>query len=52
MAQEGAFGTRLLESDITNRPLMFGKNGILDISKNLDFEEQGFQIKYNIKDKA
>ncbi|MCA9472669.1 MAG: hypothetical protein MRJ96_00890 [Nitrospirales bacterium] len=32
LAQEGGFGTYLLEYDITDRPLMFGKNGILAVS--------------------
>ena len=30
LAQEGAFGTYLLEHDITDTPLMFGKGGMLD----------------------
>ena len=30
LAQEGAFGTYLLEHDITDRPLMFGQGGRLD----------------------
>ncbi len=30
LAQEGAFGTYLLEHDITDTPLMFGKGGTLD----------------------
>jgi len=30
LAQEGAFGTYLLEHDITETPLMFGKGGTLD----------------------
>lgn len=29
LAQEGAFGTYLLEYDITDKPLMFGKGGVL-----------------------
>ena len=29
LAQEGAFGTYLLECDITEKPLMFGKEGLL-----------------------
>ena len=29
LAQEGAFGTRLLERDLIEPPLMFGKGGIL-----------------------
>ncbi len=31
VAQEGAFGTLLLESDVADPPLMFGKAGILDV---------------------
>ncbi len=30
IAQEGAFGTFLLETDVTDPPLMFGKGGVLD----------------------
>lgn len=30
LAQEGAFGTHLLEKDITETPIMFGKGGKLD----------------------
>ena len=30
LTQEGAFGTYLLEHDITSTPLMFGKGGRLD----------------------
>ncbi len=30
LAQEGAFGTYLLEHDITDTPLMFGKGGMID----------------------
>ena len=30
LAQEGAFGTYLLEHDLTETPLMFGKGGMLD----------------------
>ncbi len=30
LAQEGAFGTYLLERDITATPLMFGRGGVLD----------------------
>lgn len=32
VAQEGAFGTFLLERDVCNPPLMFGDGGVLDIS--------------------
>ena len=30
VAQEGAFGTHLLEHDVTDAPIMFGKDGMLD----------------------
>lgn len=30
VAQEGAFGTHLLERDVVDPPLMFGPGGILD----------------------
>lgn len=33
VAQEGAFGTMLLERDVCEPPLMFGRGGILDIAK-------------------
>ena len=32
LAQEGAFGTLLLETDVTNPPLMFGQDGVLDLA--------------------
>ena len=32
IAQEGAFGTYLLERDITDDPIIFGKNGVLESS--------------------
>ncbi len=48
IGHEGAYGTLLLESDITERPLMFGKYGRLDTAKNLDIQESGFQIKYEM----
>ena len=32
IAQEGAFGTYLLEKDITEAPIMFGKGGVLESS--------------------
>jgi len=31
VAQEGAFGTYLLEADVARPPLMFGRGGVLDI---------------------
>jgi len=33
IAQEGAFGTHLLEHDVTDVPIMFGKGGMLDASQ-------------------
>jgi L-alanine-DL-glutamate epimerase-like enolase superfamily enzyme len=33
VAQEGAFGTHLLERDVVEPPLMFGSGGILDVSE-------------------
>ena len=30
LAQEGAFGTLLLERDVCDPPLMFGAGGVLD----------------------
>jgi L-alanine-DL-glutamate epimerase-like enolase superfamily enzyme len=33
VAQEGAFGTHLLERDVAEPPLMFGSGGILDVSE-------------------
>jgi L-alanine-DL-glutamate epimerase-like enolase superfamily enzyme len=32
VAQEGAFGTFLLERDLCDPPLMFGAGGVLDVS--------------------
>jgi L-Ala-D/L-Glu epimerase len=44
IAQEGAFGTHLLESDICNPPLMFAKAGLLDVANypNLIMPGLGF----------
>jgi L-alanine-DL-glutamate epimerase-like enolase superfamily enzyme len=33
VAQEGAFGTHLLEHDVTDTPIMFGAGGVLDASQ-------------------
>ena len=32
VAQEGAFGTHLLESDVCDPPLMFGPRGLIEIA--------------------
>ena len=45
LAQEGAFGTHLLERDITSKPLMFGGGGTL----NVDFRgSNGLGIDYDL----
>jgi L-alanine-DL-glutamate epimerase-like enolase superfamily enzyme len=41
IAQEGAFGTLLLQSDICEPPLMFGKKGVLEFKAG---ENNGFQL--------
>lgn len=43
LAQEGAFGTHLLEHDITGRPIMFGKGGNLKADE-LDVRQPGWGI--------
>jgi len=45
IAMEGAFGTKLLEHDITDDPLMFGLEGNLFPQTVLKINEHGFQIK-------
>jgi L-alanine-DL-glutamate epimerase-like enolase superfamily enzyme len=47
IAQEGAFGTLLLERDITDQPLVFGGGGLLDTAA-LAPTCYGFQIDYNL----
>lgn len=42
LAQEGAFGTFLLERDICNPPLMFGKAGVLDSANYPLLDKPGF----------
>jgi L-alanine-DL-glutamate epimerase-like enolase superfamily enzyme len=34
IAQEGAYGTHLLEHDITDAPIMFGKSGVVNLGAN------------------
>jgi L-alanine-DL-glutamate epimerase-like enolase superfamily enzyme len=48
IAQEGAFGTFLLERDIVDKPLMFGRQGKLSI--NLDTRLPGFGLDINNED--
>jgi L-alanine-DL-glutamate epimerase-like enolase superfamily enzyme len=42
VAQEGAFGTFLLASDICEPPIMFGAGGILDVSAHPSVGRPGF----------
>ena len=47
IAQEGAFGTLLLETDITDESLMFGSNGRLVCpGAAIDVAANGFEIRY------
>jgi L-alanine-DL-glutamate epimerase-like enolase superfamily enzyme len=47
IAQEGAFGTLLLESDVTNESLMFGSKGRLAYpGEGQDVAAHGFEIRY------
>jgi L-Ala-D/L-Glu epimerase len=48
LAQEGAFGTFLLESDIVEPPLMFGAGGKMRPEKNLDPRRFGLQMNYTL----
>lgn len=44
VAQEGAFGTFLLERDICDPPLMFGAGGILDVTRYPTLTGPGFGL--------
>jgi len=44
IAQEGAFGTRLLARDVCDPPLMFGQGGVLDASAFPSLRRPGFGI--------
>ena len=44
VAQEGAFGTFLLERDVCDPPLMFGAGGILDVSRFPMLQRPGLGI--------
>ena len=46
IAQEGAFGTYLLEKDITEHPIVFGKGGILE-SSVINTDGYGWGITFN-----
>ena len=45
VAQEGAFGTRLLERDLCDPPLMFGTGGVLDVARYPFLREPGIGFK-------
>ena len=45
IAQEGAFGTYLLEKDITEVPIMFGKGGVLE-SSSITTNSYGWGINF------
>jgi L-Ala-D/L-Glu epimerase / N-acetyl-D-glutamate racemase len=44
VAQEGAFGTRLLTRDVCDPPLMFGPGGVLDAAAFPSLSQSGFGI--------
>lgn len=44
VAQEGAFGTHLLECDITSKPIMFGKKGQVSVSNYTQKPGLGIEI--------
>ena len=44
LAQEGAFGTYLLEHDITDAPIMFGDRGILSVDQVREKPGWGLRI--------
>lgn len=49
VAQEGAFGTHLLENDICNPPLMFAKAGLLNIANYPTLIKPGFGFTFLVK---
>jgi hypothetical protein len=48
VAQEGAFGTFLLERDVCDPPLMFGAKGQLDISSYPSLTSPGFGLRCEV----
>jgi L-Ala-D/L-Glu epimerase len=44
VAQEGAFGTLLLEHDVCDPPLMFGRGGVLDVASHPMLERWGLGV--------
>lgn len=49
VAQEGAFGTHLLENDICNPPLMFAKAGLLEVLNHPNLSESGLGFTFQEK---
>jgi L-alanine-DL-glutamate epimerase-like enolase superfamily enzyme len=47
VAQEGAFGTLLLERDVCEPSLMFGARGVLDVAAYPALEQPGFGLSAN-----
>ena len=47
VAQEGAFGTFLLERDVCDPPLMFGAGGVLDASAYPMLANPGLGVRFN-----
>jgi len=48
VAQEGAYGLHLLEEDVCEQPLMFGKQGKLDTNKISGLAQPGFGLAINV----
>ncbi|HEY5619578.1 MAG TPA: enolase C-terminal domain-like protein [Vicinamibacterales bacterium] len=48
VAQEGAFGTLLLERDVCDPPLMFGLGGVLDVAAYPPLERSGFGLSFRL----
>ena len=46
VAQEGAFGTLLLERDVCDPPLMFGPAGVLDVARFSDLTGAGLGLTF------
>jgi L-alanine-DL-glutamate epimerase-like enolase superfamily enzyme len=44
LAQEGAFGTLLLEREVCDPPLMFGAGGVLDVAAYPSLAQPGFGV--------
>ena len=47
VAQEGAFGTLLLERDVCAPSLMFGADGVLDVARYPSLEGPGFGLAFS-----